>query len=235
MPNTSDLDDSRWILVSYLDASGQIMPANPAFEPTAEFIGGKVAGVAGCNTYRASCQAGAGKLTIGKAASTMMACEPSVMAQERALLNNLQAAAGYSIDGDQLTISDPQDVVLLTFRAEKLPVLTGATWLMISYNNGKGGFQSALADVEVTAVYGEDGKLTGHGGCNRYSAAYTIDGDKIEIGPARTTRMMCPEPIMAQEAAYLKALAAAAVFRMERSRLVLRDAHGSAMAAFIRK
>lgn len=237
LPNaqaTSDLDGSRWVLAFYLDASGQTAAANPAFEPTAEFRTGRVAGVAGCNTYRASCQARDGKLTVGRAASTMMACEPSVMAQERAFLNNLQAAVSYRRDGDLLAISDAQGVVMLTFRAERPPVLTDATWLMTSYNNGKGGFQSVLADVQVTAVFGDDGKLTGHSGCNRYSATYTIAADKIEIGPPRTTRMMCPEPIMDQETAYLKALAGATVFRMERSRLVMRDAGGAAMVAFVR-
>jgi len=46
--------------------------------------------------------------------------------------------------------------------------------------------------------------------------------------------MICPQPVMSQEAAYLKALERAKVFRMERSRLVMRDASGAAMVAFVR-
>jgi len=230
----SELDGTRWILATYLDAAGQVTSAQAGFEPTAQFTAGKVAGFAGCNTYHASYDAGDSKFTIGRAASTLMACEPSVMAQERAFLACLQAAASYKLDGGQLTISNAQGAVLLVFAAEKPPVLTGATWLMTSYNNGKGGFQSALADVEVTAVFGDDGKLTGHAGCNSYSAGYTIAGDTIEIGLARASRMLCPQPVMTQEAAYLKALEGAKLFRMERSRLVLRDAGGAAMVAFTR-
>ncbi len=230
-----DLEGSRWILASYVDAAGETVPALPNREPTADFGAGRVSGSAGCNTYAASFDASDGKLTVGRAISTMMACEPSIMAQERALLKNLQAAASYKLDGDQLTIVDAQGKTLLALGAEKPPVLAGATWMMTSYNNGRGGLQSALAGVEVTAIFGEDGKLSGDSGCNTYSAAYTVDDDKVEIGPARTTRMMCAQPIMAQETAYLKALEGAATFRMERTRLVLRDAGGAAMAAFIQK
>lgn len=230
-----DLEGSRWILASYVDAAGETVAALPDREPTVEFGSGRVSGSAGCNTYAASFETGDGKLTTGRALSTMMACEPSIMAQERAFLKNLQAAASYKLDGDQLTITDAQGQTLLAFRAERPPVLTAATWLMTSYNNGKGGFQSALAGVEVTAIFGEDGTLAGNSSCNTYSAAYTIDGDKIEIGPARTTRKMCPQPVMAQEATYLKALEKAATFRMERTRLTLRDAGGAAMAAFVQK
>ena len=230
-----DLEGSRWMLASYVDAAGETVSALPNREPTAEFRAGRVSGSAGCNTYAASFEAGDGKLTIGRAISTMMACEPSIMAQERAFLKNLQAAASYKLDGDRLTVADAQGKMLLALGAEKPPVLTGATWLMTSYNNGRGAVQSALAGVEVTAIFGEDGTLSGNSGCNTYSAAYTVDGDKIEIGPARTTRKMCPQPVMTQETAYLKALEGAATFRMERSRLTLRDAGGAAMAAFVQR
>ncbi len=229
------LDGSRWILASYVDAAGETVSALPDREPTAEFAAGRVSGSAGCNTYAASFDAGDGKLTTGRAISTMMACEPSIMAQERTFLKNLQAAASYKLDGEQLAIADAQGKTLLVFQAVKPPVLTGATWLMTSYNNGRGGFQSALAGVEVTAIFREDGTLSGNSGCNTYSAAYTVDGNSIDIGPARTTRMMCEQPVMAQETAYLKALEKAATFRMERTRLVLRDAGGAAMAAFVQK
>jgi len=227
-----DIEGSRWVLASYVDASGKTIPALPDREPTAEFGTGRVSGSAGCNTYAASYEAGDGKLTTGRAISTMMACEEPVMAQESAYLKNLGASAAYKIEGDRLTISDAQGKALLTLVSEKTPVLTGATWLMTSYNNGKGGFQSALARVKVTAIFGEDGTLTGNSGCNTYSATYTVDGDKIEIGPARTTRMMCTQPVMAQETAYLKALEEAATFRLERTTLTLRDAGGAAMASF---
>ena len=229
------LESGRWILASYLDASGKTAEALAGSEPTAEFKAGRVSGSAGCNTYSASYEAKNGTLKIGMAVSTMMMCEQALMEQEQAYLKNLQAAASYKIAGDLLTISDAKGAVLLTFQAEKPGTLTGVTWLMTSYNNGKGGFQSALADVQVTAVFSEEGKLTGNGGCNTYNASYTVDGDKIDIGPAATTRMMCSQPIMEQETAYLKALESAATFKIEGSKLTLRDAQDAAMAAFVQQ
>jgi len=89
----------------------------------------------------------------------------------------------------------------------KATPLTGVTWGLLTYNNGKGGLVSVLSGTEITAVFGEDGNLAGSAGCNDYAATYSTDGDSISIGPAATTRKMCtdPEGIMEQEAGYLAA------------------------------
>ena len=43
---------------------------------------------------------------------------------------------------------------------------------MTAYNNGKQAVVSGLADTEVTALFGEDGTLSGSAGCNRYNAPF---------------------------------------------------------------
>ena len=83
---------------------------------------------------------------------------------------------------------------------------------------------TGLADTEVTAVFGADGQLSGSAGCNRYSAPYTVDGNKIKIGLAISTMMACAQPIMAQEAAYLAAIQPAATYNIQGTKLELRDA-----------
>ena len=68
---------------------------------------------------------------------------------------------------------------------ERIPTsLTGTTWNAIGYNNGKGGVVSIAIDTEITAVFGEDGTLSGSAGCNNYSAGYEADDVNIKIGPA---------------------------------------------------
>ena len=110
--------------------------------------------------------------------------------------------------------------------------LVGPTWLMTAYNNGKQAVVSGVADTEVTAVFGADGQLSGSAGCNRYNAPYTVDGDKITIGAPATTRMMCPQPIMDQEAQYLAAIQLAATYNVQGTRLDLRSAEDALQATY---
>ena len=228
----SDLEGVRWLLVSYQDKAGDLSDALADAPATAEFAAGKVAGSAGCNNYTAAYEVKGDSMTIGQAASTMMMCPAPIMEQETAFLTHLQAVAQYAIDGGQLTLFDDLGAPLLVFNAEQPATLVGS-WLMTAYNNGRGGFQSGLADVDVTAVFDAEGKLTGNAGCNTYSASYKVDGDKIDIGPAITTRMACAPDVMTQEAAYLKALEAATVFALQGNELVLRDDKGAAQVGYM--
>lgn len=228
----SDLEGTRWILVSHQNKAGELTDALPDAPATAEFAAGRVAGSASCNNYTASFEVNGENLKIGQAASTMMMCDPDVMAQEMAFLTNLQATAQYAVDGGQLTLFDAKGAAVLVFNAEQPGSIVGS-WVMSSYNNGRGGFQSALADVKVTAVFAEDGTLSGNAGCNTYSGSYTVDGDKIDIGPLLSTMKACADDIMAQEAAFLKALEASTVFAIQANEMVLRDDKGAAQVGFL--
>ena len=103
---------------------------------------------------------------------------------------------------------------------------------MTAYNNGKQAVVSGVADTEVTAVFGADGQLSGSAGCNTYNAPYTVDGAKITIGAPATTRMMCPQPIMDQEAQYLAAIQLAATYNVQGTQLDLRSAEDALQATY---
>jgi hypothetical protein len=106
---------------------------------------------------------------------------------------------------------------------------------MTMYNNGRGGFQSGLADVQVTAIFDDQGKLFGNGGCNSYSSTYTVDGNDIEISPVVSTRKACEQAIMDQETAYFKALESAATFKIDGDRLMMRTAEDASAVEFRRE
>jgi heat shock protein HslJ len=75
--------------------------------------------------------------------------------------------------------------------------------------------------------FGADGRLTGHTSCNRLSAAYTLEGDKVDIGRVVTTRMACPRLQMEQEDRVLTALELARTARVRPDGLLeLRDEDG---------
>jgi heat shock protein HslJ len=58
--------------------------------------------------------------------------------------------------------------------------------------------------------FGPDGTLSGNGSCNTLSGRYTLEGNKLAIGPIVTTRKACSEALMDQEDRVLTALERAA-------------------------
>ena len=71
-----------------------------------------------------------------------------------------------------------------------------------------------------------NGRLQGHGGCNRLFAEYEADDGYLSIGPVATTRMACAEGVMAFEAALVTALGNARSYLRMRTRLVVYDSDG---------
>lgn len=84
---------------------------------TAEFNNGALSGNGGCNAYSGSYTAADGTITVGPLAVTMMMCiEPEGVAeQEAAYLAAVQAAAYYTLDGSQLTLSDAEGAPLVVY------------------------------------------------------------------------------------------------------------------------
>jgi heat shock protein HslJ len=232
----TELEGTRWVLVSYVNAAGETVDALADREVTAEFAAGQVGGSAGCNNYFASYTLDGDALTISQAGSTMMACEPAeVMQQETDYLAALQSAATHTIENGALTIADADGNTVLTFRAVAPTPLAGTTWTAAMVNNGLEAVSSVMAETTITATFAEDGRLTGSAGCNNYMTSYTLDGQNITIQPPATTRKTCPEPagIMEQEAAFTTMLPQAATYTISGDTLELRTADGALIVSFI--
>jgi heat shock protein HslJ len=69
------------------------------------------------------------------------------------------------------------------------------------------------AGVIVSARF-VDGTVAGQGPVNRYRAPYELDGDRLRIGPATTTRMAGPPEAMHAERGFLLLLEATAAYRI---------------------
>jgi heat shock protein HslJ len=230
----ASLEGLTWELESYANADGEMTEVLPDAPVTASFVDGNVSGSAGCNRYFASYTVDGASLTVGAVGTTVMMCPEPIMAQESAYLAALSAAASYQIVDGKLEIADADGNVLLIFHVQEPTTLTGVTWYAVSVNNGRGAVQGLVAGTEITALFGEDGSLSGSAGCNNYSAQYTTDGDAISIGPAAMTMMMCvdPEGVMEQEMAYVTALSNATVYAIQGNALELRDSGGALQASF---
>ncbi len=98
------LEGTTWTLTGII--SGETV-ASPVAESTVTLTisDGKLSGKA-CNSFHGSVSAADGSFTAGPLASTRMACTSEELTkQETTVLTTLQAATGYTITGNELTIS----------------------------------------------------------------------------------------------------------------------------------
>lgn len=229
----ASLEGPTWQLSAVRDESGALVDVPTGIEATAQFESGRVGGNSGCNRFGASYTLDGANLSITPGPMTMMACpEPQMMVEQR-FIAALGGAVSYQIDGDQLALIDADGQTVATFVVQIPVSLIGTQWIATGYNNGRGAVVSILLDTEITAIFGEDGRLTGSAGCNNYMTGFAVDGAAITIEPAATTRKMCAEDVMQQEGEYLAALSMADTFSIQGDRLELRSADGALAAAYI--
>ena len=187
----------------------------------------------GCNRYGGTYLVNGDKLKFDKnIVKTLIGCQEDILKQGDAFTTALTQTATYRSDGQTLTLLDGFGKTLATFTAQSTK-LGGTQWVVTGYNNGKQAVVSVLNGTSLTAEFGEDGKLSGSAGCNRYTSTYEVTGKAIQIGQAGVTRMFCGEPAgrMEQETQFLAALQGATTYSMEGSRLELRNADGALMVS----
>lgn len=239
-----DLEGTTWVLELYVNSAGQPSGLQPDTQITVLFADGQLGGDAGCNSYTGQYTTEGSELTIDIGAMTMMYCGPEeVMQQEQEYMAALGASASYHIEQDGLRIANATGKTILQYRVQKATPLVGTNWEVLRYNNGKGGYTSVLLDTEISALFGEDGSLTGSAGCNNYTTSFELDSTgnaargAISIGPAVTTRMFCgsPEGTMDQESAYLKAIESATTYEIRGQELELSNSEGTRMVTYVAK
>jgi heat shock protein HslJ len=236
VPPGPALDGTRWTLADYAPdgTSRQILNGTTV---TLEFgQDGKITGSAGCNHYFADYTLKGTAITIGQAGSTEMYCTaPGVMEQESAYLAVLNRAASVTATNDRLIFTDATGAAILSFTKIIPPApapLTGTNWTLDSFYTGD-AVSSVITGTTITAVFGEDGRVTGSAGCNNYFGSYTVTGKSLSIGSTGSTKMNCPgRGIMLQESAYLTSLGKTATFTISGNRLSLADANGAKLLSF---
>jgi len=103
-------------------------------------------------------------------------------------------------------------------------------WTLVSIT----GVPTLPAGVKTPTIrFGSDGRLSGDTGCNRASATYTIEGDRLTIGPMITTKRACVAPEgNTLERAYVEAIGRTTRYRIAQNELELLEASGDAVARF---
>jgi heat shock protein HslJ len=191
-------------------------------------------GSSGCNNYSTTYETDGFKISFGLIAGTLMACSEEVMTQETSYQQALSDATFFEINDDMLQLFDDQTTLLAEFKPASSE-LAGTSWDVISYNNGNEAVVTLKLGTSASAVFSEDGQISGFASCNNYFGSYTADAGSIVIGPLASTRMLCPDPeVMDQEAAYLAALEMATTYQITGDFMEMRDENGAMMATFTR-
>jgi heat shock protein HslJ len=228
-----DLAGTSWTLASYTGADGSSTTATAAPEAsTLTFAAdGTVAGTTGCNAFTGTYEQQLLALSITPGPMTLKACTGPVAAQEQAILAALPLVASFTTTSG-LTLTDASGAELLVYTAAATG-LEGSSWTATGINNGKEAVVGTATTGSVTADFGADGTLSGSGGCNNYTASYTISGsDAISIGEIGSTKKMCDDATMTTEQQYFAALAASTTFSLDANSLTLRDASGAMQVTF---
>ena len=204
----ADLDGRDFVSVSRTEGGieGPLVAGSPI---TLTFRGSDIGAEAGCNSMGASYEIRDGRLIIGPMRSTMMACDPELMAQDEWLQSFLGSSPTVDLKGDNLTLTSGETVLELVDRSTAEPdaALFGTEWVADSTIDGS--TVSAVPDsVDAGLSFALNDIVDVETGCNTGSGAYMVEGDEITFGPIATTRMAClDEDASAVEAQLLALLA----------------------------
>ncbi len=104
-----------------------------------------------------------------------------------------------SVDPYQCTLGTYTDrIAELSMDHTSLP---GTAWVGIRIAG-----DTVPSDVDINLSFGEDGRLTGSSGCNRFFSTYNLDARDMKIDHIGGTRRMCPKIQMLAERRFLEAL-----------------------------
>jgi heat shock protein HslJ len=105
-----------------------------------------------------------------------------------------------------------------------LAMLDGTAWVLRKLYGQEGEALPGRATLAFAS-----GKVSGSTGCNQFQGTVSEaeSATSLVIGPLITTRKACPEPLMAQEHAFLKKLGQTEVFQFLFGDLVLSGANGA--------
>ena len=226
------IEGVNWRLGSFAVA-GKMTDVPQGAIADARFASGRVAGSGGCNSYGGPATITGATIKIGELVSTQMACTGPGADVEQAYLPLLSAAASFTATADALTLFDAGGSPTLVYAAGPANPLEGE-WNVTGYNNGKEAVVSPVSGTTLTAIFTADA-VSGSAGCNDYNGAYTLDGDKVTIGPLATTRKACEPAVMDQEAAFLTALQTPATVEQNGGVVTLRAADGATQVTLATK
>lgn len=234
---TPDADTlaGSWTLVSHNSPSGTIGAATDPSPATLTFgAPPALAGDTGCNSFSGTYAADGDSIAITVGPMTQRACtSAAATAQESALLDGLPLVTSFRVTGDRLSLSGASGTSLFEYRRAAAS-LVGTRWVANAVNNGAGAVEGTDQTPNLNAAFGADARVTGSGGCNDFTAAFTEGPGTVSISALASTKMSCGPDVDTLEQRYFAALQKSATFDVTGDLLTLRDDTGAMQVVFNR-
>lgn len=115
------------------------------------------------------------------------------------------------------------------------PTLAGTTWTLGWFDDTKGMWSKVAEGSTITATFLNEGKVTGSGGCNGYSADFHLgDAPRIWIRRPVVPDRKCQTPngVMSQESAYFTDLEWAETYSVTNNQLLIFNREGRKILQF---
>lgn len=167
----------------------------------------------GCNAMSAPFAVVGGRLRwTGPAISTLMACSPALMEQDRWLGELFTDGVDASFEGSTLVLTSGQVTIRMSSsRDASLDDLFGRTWTVTTLIDSDIA-SSVPAGVRTPRLTVDaDGSAVLDTGCNRGRTTVTVADGALAFGPVALTRMMCPGAAGEVERAVVAVIAGDAV------------------------
>jgi heat shock protein HslJ len=224
----TELVGTQWVLdLSALGVSGA-----GSVSSWISFARGTVSGNDGCNAFSGSYEVDGSNLWFGQLAGTMKACGGPADEVSRKVTTALARVRSYAIRDDALQMKDAGGATVLSYVADTQGVEGDWTVVSVLYDDA---IRSVVVGTDLTADFSADGTISGNTGCNSFRGDYTLDGEKLHVGPLTAAKDACPsKEASRQEAGYLAALESAVRIEQAGPELTLLNAKGQMAVTLMR-
>jgi heat shock protein HslJ len=203
-PSLEALEAHEWVLD--VDASTPAL-ADADGSVTLSVTEDEISGTGPCNGFRAGFSIDGGDVEVTAIARTLRLCDGAVEQADAdyfAALESVDTATFEDDEQERLVLAG--EGVSLIYDAVDADELIVGEWHVTSISTGD-AIVSVPAGVDPVLVFGRDGSLGVTGLCNTIGSSWELDGDHLEIAPARSTAMACESTeLMETEAAIGAAL-----------------------------
>ncbi|MFC4373670.1 META domain-containing protein [Nocardia halotolerans] len=196
---------------------------------TLTFADGRISAHSGCNTASGPVDLSEHTLRVDKLTSTLMACTDGRGEADAWQNSFLEADPRWHLDGPTLTLTGDNITVRLTDKEIVHPdkPLTGTEWVVTALLTPDAQVRSTVLDeVAPNLTITEDGRVSGHAGCNRLTGTAELGpGESVTFAVA-TTKVMCAPDVMDVEQQVLRALDGHTTATVDADTLTLRNDNG---------
>jgi len=190
---------------------------------------------AGCNNHAGSYHIDGETLVVsvpGLVAS-LMACAPSLDAQDTWLREFLLERPTFQLNGNTLTLKSNDATLTFLDRTVADPdrPLVGQAWMIDTLIAGEAA--SSVSASKPSIRFEPDGRVVVDTGCNMGNGKYEVASAQVTFGPMAVTRRAClSDDLVKTENHVLQIVReGAATFRIEASRLTIERSDGTAIKA----